>query len=63
MLGRTSAGRTAATTYVVPAVAILLSWVIIGKTPTLVTLAGGTLCLTGVALTRMTRRTRTSRNG
>ncbi|WP_226345504.1 DMT family transporter [Agilicoccus flavus] len=50
---RSSAGRTAATTYVVPAVAIVLSWLLLGETPTPLMLAGGVLCLLGVAITRM----------
>lgn len=55
VLGRTSAGRTSATTYVVPAVAIVLSWAFLGEAPTVTTLAGGALCLLGVFLTRTMR--------
>ncbi|GMA19067.1 DMT family transporter [Arsenicicoccus piscis] len=55
VLKRSSAGRTSATTYVVPAVAIVLSWLLLGETPTLAMLIGGALCLLGVAITRMVR--------
>ncbi len=56
VLMRTSAGRTSATTYVVPAVAIVLSWLLLGEAPTPVMLLGGALCLLGVAITRMMGR-------
>lgn len=52
-LKRLSAGSTSATTYVVPALAVLMSWAILGEVPGPVTLLGGVLCLAGVALTRM----------
>ncbi len=48
VLRRLSAGRTSATTYVVPALALLQSWLILGETPTVITLLGGALCLVGV---------------
>jgi drug/metabolite transporter (DMT)-like permease len=51
-LARTSAGRMGATTYLVPPVAILLSWVVLGEVPAALAFAGGALCLAGVALTR-----------
>ncbi|MGP9694718.1 DMT family transporter [Brachybacterium sp. AOP25-B2-12] len=56
VLQRTSAGRTAATTYAVPAVAILLSWLLLGEVPTPIMLVGGVLCLAGVFVTRAVRR-------
>lgn len=55
-LARTEAGRMGATTYLVPAVAALLSWVILGETPRALALAGGVLCLVGVAVTRLRPR-------
>lgn len=58
VLRRSTAGQTAATTYVVPAVAILMSWALLGETPTVITLVGGTLCLLGVFLTRLPARRR-----
>lgn len=53
VLGRISAGRTAATTYVVPVVAILLAWLVLGEVPTVQMLIGGALCLLGVLITRL----------
>lgn len=51
-LARTDAGRMAATTLCVPALAVLLSWVTLGEVPTTLGLLGGALCLTGVAISR-----------
>jgi drug/metabolite transporter (DMT)-like permease len=51
-LARTSASRMGATTYAVPAVVIAMSWAALGEVPGLVTLAGGVLCLVGVAVSR-----------
>jgi len=55
-LARTTAGRMGATTYLVPPVAILLSWGLLGETPAVLALAGGVLCLAGVFLARRTSR-------
>ncbi|NIJ11704.1 drug/metabolite transporter (DMT)-like permease [Saccharomonospora amisosensis] len=55
-LRRTEAGRMSATTYAVPAVSVLLSWLLLSEVPTGYGLAGGALCLAGVAIAR--RRTR-----
>jgi drug/metabolite transporter (DMT)-like permease len=54
-LKRTSAGKMGATTYLVPPIAILLGWAILGETPPALALAGGLLCLVGVAVTRGAR--------
>jgi drug/metabolite transporter (DMT)-like permease len=51
-LKRTSAGRAGATTYLVPPVAVLLGWALLGETPPALALLGGALCLVGVAVTR-----------
>ena len=56
-LKRTSAGRMGATTYLVPPLAILLGWALLGETPPALALLGGLVCLTGVAVTRMRPRT------
>ncbi|KQS00951.1 multidrug transporter [Williamsia sp. Leaf354] len=56
-LTRTDAGKMAATTLTVPAIAILLSWVTLGEVPTLLGLVGGAMCLTGVAISRRRLRT------
>ena len=53
VLQRSTAGQTSATTYVVPAIAILMSWMILGEVPTLMMFIGGALCLLGVVVTRM----------
>ena len=51
-LARTSAGKLGATTYVVPALVVLMSWFFLGEVPGWLTLAGGALCLAGVAVSR-----------
>jgi drug/metabolite transporter (DMT)-like permease len=51
-LSRTTAGRMGATTYLVPPIAILMGWRLLGETPEPLALAGGALCLAGVVLTR-----------
>ena len=56
-LARTSAGRMAATTYLVPPLAILLGWLALGEVPPVLALAGGLLCLAGVYITRRRPRT------
>ncbi|MGW7681133.1 DMT family transporter [Kribbella sp. NPDC054772] len=53
-LRRTSAGRMGVTVYAVPAVAIVLGWLFLGEAPTVLALAGGALCLAGVAISRRT---------
>ncbi|WP_197037840.1 MULTISPECIES: DMT family transporter [Actinomycetes] len=57
-LTRTDAGKMAATTLAVPAIAIGLSWVFLGEVPTPLGLVGGAMALTGVAISR--RRSRTT---
>ncbi|WP_442961128.1 DMT family transporter [Pseudarthrobacter sp. J64] len=52
------AGKLAATTYLVPGTTILISWLLLGEVPTMWGLAGGVLCLVGVALTRRRSRPR-----
>ncbi|WP_189600085.1 DMT family transporter [Streptomyces lateritius] len=51
-LARTTAGRMGATTYAVPALVVVMAWVFLGELPGLLTLAGGALCLAGVAVSR-----------
>ncbi|MFJ3305774.1 DMT family transporter [Streptomyces sp. NPDC086549] len=60
-LARTTASRMGATTYAVPALVVLMSWLALGEVPGLLTLAGGALCLAGVAVSRSRTRARTSR--
>ncbi len=51
-LKRTSAGRMGAFTYLVPPLAVLLAWLALSESPPALALAGGALCLAGVAITR-----------
>jgi drug/metabolite transporter (DMT)-like permease len=51
-LRRTSAGRMASLTYLIPVVAILLGWALLGETPAALAFAGGALCVAGVAVAR-----------
>ncbi|GIM90573.1 DMT family transporter [Paractinoplanes toevensis] len=51
-LARTTAGKLGATTYVVPALVVLMSWLFLSEVPGWFTLAGGVLCLAGVAVSR-----------
>jgi len=47
------------TTYIVPAIVVLMSWVILGETPRPLAYLGGALCLAGVAVSRGRKRRRT----
>src|SRR5690242_6674274 len=49
---RTPSGKMGATTYVVPGLVVLMSWLILGQVPRWLTIAGGALCLAGVAVSR-----------
>jgi drug/metabolite transporter (DMT)-like permease len=49
-LGRTSAGRMGSIAYLIPVVAILLGWAMLGERPPRLAAAGGALCLAGVYL-------------
>jgi len=51
-LRRTSAGRMASLAFLIPLVAILLGWALLGETPPWPAAAGGALCLAGVYLAR-----------
>lgn len=51
-LKRTTAGRMGSTTYLVPPIAVLLGWIVLGETPPALAFAGGALCLAGVAVAR-----------
>jgi drug/metabolite transporter (DMT)-like permease len=56
-LKRISTGQAASTTYLVPAVATLISWIVLSEVPAVLAFAGGALCLVGVAITRFKPRT------
>ncbi|MEU5837982.1 DMT family transporter [Streptomyces diacarni] len=60
-LSRTTAGRMGSTTYVVPVLVVLMSWLALDEVPAPITLAGGLLCLTGVAVSRSGRTSPTAR--
>ena len=51
-LTRTTAGKMGATTYIVPAIVVLMSWAFLGETPQALAYLGGALCLAGVAISR-----------
>jgi drug/metabolite transporter (DMT)-like permease len=51
-LGRTDAGRLAATTYLVPPISVLLGWLLLNETPASLAYLGGAVCLVGVGLSR-----------
>jgi drug/metabolite transporter (DMT)-like permease len=55
-LSHTSAGRLAASTYVVPALTVLMSWFLLDEVPVPLALVGGALCLAGVAVSRLPSR-------
>jgi drug/metabolite transporter (DMT)-like permease len=59
-LHRTTAAKLGATTYVVPAVVVLMSWLALGEVPGGLTLVGGLVCLAGVAISRRRPRSRLS---
>src|SRR5262249_9228892 len=49
---RSTAGKMGATTYIVPALVVLMSWAFLGETPRPLAYLGGALCLVGVAISR-----------
>jgi drug/metabolite transporter (DMT)-like permease len=51
-LARTTAGRMGSTTYLVPPLAIVMGWAILGESPPALAFAGGALCLAGVGVAR-----------
>ncbi|MGB4778119.1 DMT family transporter [Microbacterium sp.] len=55
VLARVSAGRTAATTYLVPLTVLGMAWVFLGEIPSLIALLGGVLALAGVAVATLRR--------
>lgn len=59
-LTRMPASRLSVSSYLVPAVAVLLAWLILGELPTPLALAGGALCLAGVGVSRLNRTIRWS---
>ncbi|MFE7369914.1 DMT family transporter [Streptomyces anulatus] len=60
-LARTTAGRMGATTYAVPAIVVLMAWVLLDEVPTPLGVLGGVLCLVGVAVSRSRQQTGATR--
>ncbi len=52
VLSRMDAGPLGATTYVVPPLVMLISWIALGQVPPVLAIPGGLLCLAGVAIAR-----------
>jgi drug/metabolite transporter (DMT)-like permease len=52
-LERMSAGGLSSSSYLVPGIAVLLSWLLLGEVPAPLAFVGGALCLIGVAVTRL----------
>lgn len=52
-LAHTTAGRMSASSYVVPGIAVLLSWLFLAEVPEGLALLGGAISLVGVAITRL----------
>ncbi len=57
-LSTMSAGSLSVTTYLVPPLTVLMSWLVLSEAPPAMAYAGGALCLLGVALTRRAGRPR-----
>ena len=51
-LSRTTAGRLGSTTYLVPAIAIVLGWIILGEVPPVAAILGGVIAIGGVVIAR-----------
>ncbi|MGY1762772.1 DMT family transporter [Geodermatophilus sp. SYSU D00779] len=51
-LARTDAGRLGVTTYLVPPLVVLMGWLLLDEVPPPLAVAGGAVCLAGVALSR-----------
>lgn len=51
-LGRMSAGSLGSTTYLVPAIAILIGWLVLGEVPVPLAFVGGAIAIAGVVVAR-----------
>jgi drug/metabolite transporter (DMT)-like permease len=51
-LARTPASTMGITTFLVPALAVVMSWTVLGEVPGWLAIGGGVLCLAGVAISR-----------
>ena len=54
-LSHMSAGNLSVTTYLVPPLTVLMSWLVLAEAPPALAYVGGALCLVGVAITRRRR--------
>jgi drug/metabolite transporter (DMT)-like permease len=59
-LAHMSAGSLSVTTYLVPPLTVLMSWLVLSEAPPAMAYVGGALCLLGVALTRRPDRRRST---
>ncbi|MGY1814223.1 DMT family transporter [Blastococcus sp. SYSU D00820] len=57
-LSRMDAGRLGVTTYLVPPLVVLMGWLLLDEVPPALAVAGGAVCLAGVALSRRRSRPR-----
>ena len=57
-LQRTTAGRLSVSTYIVPAIAIVLALIFFREVPAPLAIVGGVICLAGVAISRRRGRVR-----
>ena len=62
-LSSMTAGNLSVTTYLVPPITVLLSWVLLSEVPPPMAYVGGVLCLLGVALARRQPRARPATTG
>lgn len=60
-LARSDAGKLTLTTFLVPFIATLIAWVLLGEIPAALTFAGGALCIAGVLITRRKPRSGVAR--
>jgi len=60
-LRRMSAGRLASLAYLIPVIAILLGWALLGETPPALAVVGGALCVLGVYIARRRPRATSGR--
>ncbi|MFC7343104.1 DMT family transporter [Saccharopolyspora griseoalba] len=51
-LKRTDAGKLSTSSYAVPALSVVLSWLLLSETPSIYGFVGGAVCLIGVAISR-----------
>lgn len=54
-LARMNTGRLAVSTYLVPPIVVLMSWIMLAETPAVIALIGGAICLAGVAVATLSK--------